>query len=415
MAQLKDYQKPQAKQEEPVNYKRDASYIRKKPEEVAKPSYGYTPSSQTNPVGNKFQTSTANPGEPGYIPGQWRQNLPQMETKKTEELKELVKKYNPQVKGEDLDSHLHKSTELNGMFRKGTKRLHNYGYMGNLPAQVEKDKNSRDLKEKEEAVIQRLNYIKRDTIEPSNNTERAYERTSHPHNQSFSRPEISSSRNNQKPYTPTTTTYQSRATEDKKTERASYEPQGNLTSRGDYTNRSKSPIHRQSEMLSSSFVHLTSVNVNTQRTEEKPHQSYGNYTPLNKTSTSSNNLNKPSETMSSRPRESRTKPAETFEERYSKFQQQHKQKFGEDAQDMTASRVRPQIFQLLTNRLIGTYRRLRILITINPSVTTETVLVLITPSPSPTPRMIEEIKITTMALSRTTIPIEIPQTLIPII
>jgi hypothetical protein len=81
----------------------------------------------------------------------------------------LVKKYNPSIKKEDIQSHLNKASEVKSMFRKGGKRTYNYGYLGDLNKRVEEDRNIRERREKEAGVNSRLSYIKRDTAAPSGN------------------------------------------------------------------------------------------------------------------------------------------------------------------------------------------------------------------------------------------------------
>jgi hypothetical protein len=91
-------------------------------------------------------------------------------------------------------------------------------------------------------------------------------------------------------------------------------------------------------MLSSSIVLSSPINNTLTKIEDK---TYARHT---QTSTVTTPVTKPVEASYSKTRDVRTKPTETFEERYTKFQQEHKKKFGEDTQESNVLRVRTQFF-----------------------------------------------------------------------
>ena len=355
----KDQPKAQVKQQEEDSYKRDMSHIRRRDDGVQNTLNGHTGSYSHNK-----QTEGA------YEVGSWRRNA-HTETKK-EDLLELVKKYNPTVKKEEIMTHLNIAGEVGAMFRKGDRRRHNYGYVCDLTDKERADKAARDAEGSDDHVSQRLNFIKRSTLLPSNETNNRYERTHSINNGSANTYGTTSTTFGQRSVTPTPLPSKVAIYEDSRSKGLTYTPRehtatntvrasmntdtktdmnvssnirkpqgeghGSITNRlDDQHYRSRSPISRPTEILRTSVDKpsntgmMTRSQILNQNIDDGLKKTYQASTPL------TNKLLAKTEIDYSKARDTRAKPTETFEERYSKFQQEHEKKYSKEENPMNRS------------------------------------------------------------------------------
>lgn len=256
-------------------FKREVNYITRRAnhnEKYDASPRNYTP---TNYYHQEPQTYT-----PSYIPQS--DNLQHLQNADPNlNMYELVKKYNPGIRKEAIQSHLNMASEVSNMFRKGSRRRHNYGYVGDLSKRFKADKAARERQNPLEQTKQRLNYIKRENEPLGGQFSRRYERaipsqgnlprsytpsgeninipTRHAERQtqntenrpSYDRNTATPTRNTwnerhtQRPTTSTTPIRHTR-NERKPEEQRRFERKtvGNVTARCDHINRSRSPMTR---------------------------------------------------------------------------------------------------------------------------------------------------------------------------
>ena len=331
MAQMKKQPKPNQKNDEDI-YKRDTNFIRRRQTDNA---YG-APSGPSNSGG---YTPMSYGNRPSYTPTTGRHGYGASdENRGGEYMYDLVKKYNPGIRKENIQSHLNKASEVSGMFRKGGRRRHNYGYIG----QIHSTNRSKE-RMREEEITQRLNFIKRDENDTGHSFTRRYERA------------LPSTTNNFRPgersYTPTpgagtarnysgaggaepkpyVSRFERKPTEagefkrdistnrlDRKT--TDYVP-GSYTNR-EYTARSKSPISKPIDR-ESKFTRPSEFD----KSPLQKTRTFGRDIPSSSLDRTFKRYTPKTEFDLEKARENRSKPSESFAERYNKFQAEHGKKF----------------------------------------------------------------------------------------